>query len=400
MKDAPAIRNGHIFFITRLFKRRCGRVLALMRERTLYLDHMRTAMTAMVVIAHAAITYGGWGSWFYVETHASTQLSKLMFTLYVATCNTSLMVMFFFLAGYFTPGSLKRKGYKAFLRDRFLRLGIPMLIFGFVVAPLTIALAERGQGGNFRNALMNSWRRHEFHTGPMWFAEGLLAFSILYCVGRWFFYGREHVEREWTEIPSPTLWIISTLVIGLVALLLRQIFPIDRRVLGVWPGNFAAYVFFFAIGIAAWKGDWLQQLSRRTAKPSMIKACLVWPVMPILVVLLAMAGQSASQLRGMEPANITVAFWEPMFGMGAVAAALLLFRKRWNQPSLRWAWLGRRAYGVYFIHPLPLVALCVVLRNVAMPAVMKFAVAGVVGCVLSWLMADCLLRIPVLKRIF
>jgi peptidoglycan/LPS O-acetylase OafA/YrhL len=35
-----------------------------MAERDLYIDRLRTVMTALVVVFHAAITYGGSGGWF------------------------------------------------------------------------------------------------------------------------------------------------------------------------------------------------------------------------------------------------------------------------------------------------------------------------------------------------
>jgi hypothetical protein len=45
------------------------------------------------------------------------------------------MGILFLLAGYFTPGSLERKGYARFLSDRFLRLGLPLLAFGLNSLP-------------------------------------------------------------------------------------------------------------------------------------------------------------------------------------------------------------------------------------------------------------------------
>jgi hypothetical protein len=46
------------------------------------------------------------------------------------------MGCFFLLAGFFTPGSYDRKGGRSFLADRLLRLGVPLLIYEFVLGPL------------------------------------------------------------------------------------------------------------------------------------------------------------------------------------------------------------------------------------------------------------------------
>jgi hypothetical protein len=53
------------------------------------------------------------------------------------------------LAGYFTPGSLERKGYARFLGDRFLRLGLPLLAFGLILGPLTVAMVAAAEGNGF-----------------------------------------------------------------------------------------------------------------------------------------------------------------------------------------------------------------------------------------------------------
>ena len=56
-----------------------------MPQRDLYIDRLRTAMTALVVVFHAAITYGGSGDWFYREVQASTAPSSLLLTMFCAT---------------------------------------------------------------------------------------------------------------------------------------------------------------------------------------------------------------------------------------------------------------------------------------------------------------------------
>jgi len=46
------------------------------------------------------------------------------------------MGLLFLIAAFFTPGSYNRKGPGLFLRDRFPRLGIPLLICEFIIHPL------------------------------------------------------------------------------------------------------------------------------------------------------------------------------------------------------------------------------------------------------------------------
>src|SRR5579862_7999336 len=99
----------------------------LMPQRDFYIDRLRSAMTMLVIFHHTAITYGAMGGWFYHERKTSGAPSSLLLTLFCATNQAYFMGFFFLLAGFFTPGSLERKGYRRFIIDRFLRLGLPLL---------------------------------------------------------------------------------------------------------------------------------------------------------------------------------------------------------------------------------------------------------------------------------
>src|SRR6516225_2196842 len=107
------------------------------RERDFYIDCLRSVMIALVTLLHTALTYGASGLWFYHELRPSATPSSLILTLFCATNQAYFMGFLFLLAGYFTPGSLERKGYACFLGDRFLRLGPPILAFILILGPVT-----------------------------------------------------------------------------------------------------------------------------------------------------------------------------------------------------------------------------------------------------------------------
>ncbi|MGD1108447.1 MAG: acyltransferase family protein, partial [Terracidiphilus sp.] len=114
---------------------------AVARPRDLYIDRLRSIMTALVVLHHTAITYGAIGAWFWYELKPSAALSSQLLIQFCTTNQAYFMAFFFFLAAYFTPASLERKGYGQFIGDRFTRLGLPLLGFILVLGPLTAALA-------------------------------------------------------------------------------------------------------------------------------------------------------------------------------------------------------------------------------------------------------------------
>ena len=92
-----------------------------MRERDFDIDCLRSVMIALVVLHHTAITYGASGLWAYKELPSSGTPSSVILTLFTANNQAYFMGFLFLLAGYFTPGSLERKGYARFLSDRFLQ---------------------------------------------------------------------------------------------------------------------------------------------------------------------------------------------------------------------------------------------------------------------------------------
>jgi hypothetical protein len=59
------------------------------------------------------------------------------------------------------------------LCDRLLRLGIPLLVYGFVLGPVAIALAQTARGKPFLDTLQRLWSRGEFEKGPMWVRVGI-----------------------------------------------------------------------------------------------------------------------------------------------------------------------------------------------------------------------------------
>jgi peptidoglycan/LPS O-acetylase OafA/YrhL len=373
-----------------------------MAERDLYIDRLRAVMTAVVVVFHTAITYGASGGWFYHEVQPSGAPSSLLLTVFVTTNQAYFMGFFFLLAGYFTPASLERKGYLRFIGDRFLRLGLPLLAFGVILGPLTAAMVNTAQGDGFWPTFAWLWRHKEFINGPLWFAQALLIFSLAYCGWRAVAGSAlDQPERTPRPIPAQRWWLLSALAVGAAALAIRQAVPTGRNVFGLQLGYFSTYTFLFALGIAAWRYDWLRQVSWKAARASLIALCLAWPLLPAGIVL-------AHSLYGVGKANfsgglswpaILYALWEPFVAWGLIAAWLLVFRARMNRPSPLWNWLNRRAYAVYIIHPPVLVGVSLLLRGWIAPALVKWGVVGLLACIACWLLADPLVRLPGVRRV-
>lgn len=372
------------------------------RSREFYIDRLRSVMTALVVLHHTAITYGAPGGWFYNELKPSGTVSSLLLTLFVATNQAYFMGFFFLLAGHFTPPSLERKGYARFLGDRFLRLGLPLLAFILILGPLTDAMVTAYQGKGFWSTFAYLWNHAVIGNGPLWFAQALLMFSIGYCAWRAMAGAPlNEIERPPKPVPAARWWLISALAVGAVALAIRQVVPTGVNIIGLQLGYFSSYIFLFVIGIAAWRYDWLRRLQWKNARPWVIGLLAACPAMPVaIVVARALNGPGKSNFGGgLSWTAIFYALWEPFVAWGLIAVWLLVFRTHMNRASAFWAWLNRRAYTVYIIHPPILVGVTLLLHRLVAPALIKFSVTGALACIACWLVADPLLRLPGLRRV-
>ncbi len=103
-------------------------------RRLLFLDNIKVFLTAMVVLHHVTCFYVGSG---WTINIAGYPNSFQPFGSTLLGLNQSyFMCLFFFMSGYFTPNSYDRKGSVTFLKDKFLRLGLPFFAYLFGFGPV------------------------------------------------------------------------------------------------------------------------------------------------------------------------------------------------------------------------------------------------------------------------
>jgi hypothetical protein len=307
------------------------------------------------------------------------------------------MGLFFLLAGYYTPPAYDRHGPAGFARERLLRLGIPLLIYFFLLHPLTVALAYTAKGRSFIGVFDYLWMHGKFEPGPLWFAEALLIFAGLWMA--W----RVMVKPQKTSappFPSNTALLVAALATGAAAFLLRLIWPVGVNVAFLQLGYFASYIALFAAGCAAASGKWLERIPQASKQLWLRVAWIACPVFP-LAGLLDMhfhlfPGRSEG---GLNPQALLYAFWEPLVALGFILGLLCFFQRRFAVLNGLWTRLARRAFLIYIIHPPIVVAIALAWRDVAAPALVKFLVTGSLSCAICYLVAGLALLFPPVARI-
>lgn len=369
--------------------------------RTDFIDRLRVVLTALVIAHHTAIAYGGSGSWFYREVTDEGRPSSLLLTLFCAVNQSFFMGMFFLLAGYFTPGSLNRKGTVRFLMDRGVRLGVPLLVFGFVLGPLAVALGSMAQGQSALAHWFSLLRAGTFVMGPLWFAWALLLFALAWVIWARATQGKARSSPLRDEaLPSGRAWLVSAVLVGFAALTIRQWVPVGQNVLGLQLGYFASYVFLFFLGTRASTGRWLERVSSEQARVWGIISLASIPLLPLGAALSgALEGRSVDFNGGLSAAAVLYAFWEPFVAWGIIALLLVQFRQRFNAQSLRWKRWGEEAYGAFVVHAPVVVALSVLLAPWSTPPLLKFGLVAGLGTALSFLLARALRALPGVARV-
>jgi peptidoglycan/LPS O-acetylase OafA/YrhL len=362
------------------------------------LDALRASVTLLVLFHHASITYGASGDWYYTEVHTGRDLTSLLLSLFTGLNQAFFMGLFFLLAGYFTPGAVERHGTAAYMRERALRLGLPLIVYFLLVSPATMALAATGRGRNFFQALVYMWTHGRMESGPLWFGEALLIFAALYLALRALAPGLTRLALP--SFPSNLTLVLAALGTGAAAFLLRLVWPTGTTLIHLQLGYFASYVVLFAAGCLAAPWASLDQAPAQQRRLWIAIAWVTFHLMPIAFVL----GERVPWLAGSQSGGWNVqaavyALWEPFLAWGVIMGLLHLYTRRVKAPGPVWRSLSRRAYAIYIIHPPVLVALALAWRSVAAPPALKFLVTGAATCLACYLLAGLMLKLPGAKRV-
>lgn len=109
-------------------------------ERLHALDAVRGGALLLGIFFHAGFSFfPGDTFWLIMDTQRSASLSGLAFVLHMFR-----MSLFFILAGYFGRMQTERLGTGPFVKDRLKRVGIPLVVFWFIVMTAFVALAIWG----------------------------------------------------------------------------------------------------------------------------------------------------------------------------------------------------------------------------------------------------------------
>jgi len=370
------------------------------KNKIAYIDNLKVLLIILVVLHHTFITYGAPGGWYYFQKTTS-EGAKIPMTWFVATNQAFFMGFFFFLSALFVPSSYDKKGPARFIKDRLLRLGIPMLFYTFVLGPFMNYLVYYfGKGQHITLMQYLSGYDDWIDFGVLWFAAALLLFTLLYVVWRMIF---DKLAAEGSAIPGTSTILLFAVGLGVLSFLVRIIFPIGwiLKPVGFQLGHFPQYIVLFILGLIASRSNWLNTLDYRQGKKmAIIAASVVILVFPVFYVLLTWLKFPSSYFSGgLHWPSLLYSMWEQMAGVTIMTALFCIGKQLLNKSSAFQSRLSRSAFAVYIFHPLVLISLSLAVRDWAIEPALKLLVVAPLAVAGSFLLGSVIVLIPGVRRI-
>jgi surface polysaccharide O-acyltransferase-like enzyme len=335
-------------------------------KKIFYIDNLKVGLITLVVLQHALITYGVEGGWYYAQktTHSGAIIPM---TLLAIISQSFFMGFFFFLSAYFIPGSYNKKGAARFVKDRLLRLGIPLVFSSFILSPVLIYLVYYFGEGHHITFIRFLGGFHDWiDFGVLWFVAALLLFTFGYVL--WRIVRKKYRSKPLTA-PSSRMILWFAAVVGIISFSVRILFPVGwiLNPVGFQLAYFSQYVALFLAIIFV--------LEKVTKTPQ------------------------AWLIGGLHWQQLLYAVWEQLTGFSIIVALLAFGKKLWNKSSSLMGKLSRNAFAVYIFHPLVLIALALSLRNWGVDPAWKFLVVAPLAVVGSFLLASVITLIPGVRKI-
>jgi peptidoglycan/LPS O-acetylase OafA/YrhL len=354
-------------------------------ERLHALDAVRGGALLLGIVLHAAMSFvpATPRFWFIQDTHPSLLLGLLTFTIHVFRMTT-----FFLMAGFFARMSFHRRGTQGFVRDRLLRIGLPLVIgWPILFTPMyfiAIWASHFPQGGWSR-----SWPPvlPNFPLTHLWFLYVLLELYVAMLLLRGAFVRldasgrcRAVIDRVFGGIMrSPLAALVLAIPIGVA-------FCLDQRwinVMGVRTPdqslitNAQAWIGFGTAFGVGWllhrQVDLLRLIERRWLPHLLIALGLILISFVLAGVMTSAPGAprlpvSSETLRLVSAILYAPAIWISTF---AVIGIALRFMSGFS-PTRRY--LADASYWLYLIHMPIVMALQVALSQLDWPGLIKFAI--------------------------
>lgn len=364
-------------------------------SRLFYIDNLRIFLISLVVLLHLNITYGAPGDWYYNESEAGFPeiILQAMFNI---TNQAFFMGMFFLISAYFTAASIIRKSTVKFVKDRLIRLGIPLIVFYFFLNPLTNFINYRfikHEDVTLGGFIVNS---RAWGFGPMWFVEALLIFTIIFLLIRLM-----KISYK-INFPGTKKILVAAGIIGLLQFFIRIWLPVgwSQPFTNFQFPFFLQYIFLFIVGIIAYQNNWLESITYRMGKQWFIFAqVMILIVLPVLLYFGGKENGVDSFMGAGTWQSFAWAIWEQVVGFALIIGLFGMFNRFFNKQGYLAKQISDSAYGVFIFHPPIIVGISAFFVTWNITPLLKFILLAPIALALCFFISWILKKLPVANKI-
>jgi surface polysaccharide O-acyltransferase-like enzyme len=386
--------------------------------RTYWLDYLRVFITVLVVAHHSTLAYTTFAHFnpqaYIASTHPIVDDSRAFgLDVFEDFNDVYFMSLMFLISGIFVLPSLARKGSRIFLRDRFRRLFIPLMITVAFIMPFGYLASW--------NLAHHNWDLHAFlvdyiavehwPAGPAWFIGILFVFNGI--IGGFYLRWRATLDRWAGSLANhssrPLGLFVRAYILTLILYLPFVLIFGASAWIGFGPFAFQLsrillYAGYFVVGMllgAAGTGKGLL-----AGDSALMRYSSIWLIGCILAYsALGIAGLHIRDLEDHHHLNEIQAslLYRPFWCLSCTLSCMAFlsrFHRIFRNTAARPVWesLSANAYGIYLIHYVFVLWIQYLLLPVSLPAVAKFALTFVGSLTLSWAIITRLRKIPLVGK--
>jgi glucans biosynthesis protein C len=337
------------------------------------LDALRAAMMLLGLVLHSAVSYQVeplYAAWPYKDQNTST-LFDLVFVIHVFR-----MPVFFVAAGFFAAVLMERDGPARFLRNRVMRVLVPLALFWPIVYPALATGFVYANGHAAGRVDMSPITSGAFlktaNLAHLWFLWDLMIFYAAAVViaplasrlpgrlNRW-------IDAAFGSIATTMIGALALSLLTALTLLPMHTAGLDTPVFLVPPPRvLVAYSVFFAFGWLLYRRrDLVETFGTRWRLPMTlgVLACTAYLAITVGRVF---SSPVLAKLAGCAVAGL--ATWMLVFGIvGASVAGL-------SQPRPIVRYLSDASYWMYIVHLPCAIFIPGLMATWAAPAIVKFVI--------------------------
>jgi len=374
------------------------------------LAYLRTFIIVLVVAHHSAMAYhvilpqstASSLSEHLQSIHAISPVNDEqrsgMLSLLASLNDTFLMALLFLVSGLFVWNSLQRKGRAIFLRDRLIRLGLPLAAM-VALRPLTYytTYLQLGGNGGFSD-FWQQWSAIEWRGGPIWFLEVLLVFNIIFVLAAGLKVDMSGLfKKTRSDLPiRPArcflfIFLLSAVAYIPISAIYGPFLWLQCGPAQIQMNRLLLYAVYFLVGVCF--GAYGIERTFLVPDSGLARRWVIWAVAALATFLISFGFSIGSANQ------ILIGFFYVLACTTISFASLAIFLRFAQRRRRIFDSLFQNSYGIYVIHYGVVSYLFYALLGAQLPAMAKWSIVFTSALALCWCAIAAIRRIPGVARV-